>query len=145
MATLDRPRDELPDVPELAVALGLEAAEFEPYGRDKAKVDLSVLERLTAVPDGKLVAVTAVTPTRSGEGKTTTAISLTQGPRLHWRAVPRLSPRTIRGPDARQGAAVQEAAWRRSFPRRTSTSTSRAICTRSRPRTTCSRPQSTRT
>ena len=79
MATLDRPRDELPDVPELAVALGLEAAEFEPYGRDKAKVDLSVLERLTAVPDGKLVAVTAVTPTKSGEGKTTTAISLTQG------------------------------------------------------------------
>ena len=35
------------------MALGLEAAEFEPYGRDKAKVDLSVLERLTAVPDGR--------------------------------------------------------------------------------------------
>ena len=50
MATVDRPRDELPNVPELAVALGLEAAEIEPYGRDKAKVDLSVLERLAAVP-----------------------------------------------------------------------------------------------
>jgi formyltetrahydrofolate synthetase len=61
------------------VALGLEAAEIEPYGRDKAKVDLSVLERLTGVPDGKLIAVTAITPTKSGEGKTTTAISLTQG------------------------------------------------------------------
>jgi formate--tetrahydrofolate ligase len=79
MATVDRLRDELPDVPELAVALGLEAAEIEPYGRDKAKIDLSVLERLTAVPDGKLIAVTAVTPTKSGEGKTTTAISLTEG------------------------------------------------------------------
>src|SRR5205823_5748899 len=51
----------------------------EPYGRDKAKVGLSVLGRLRDRPDGKLVVVTAVTPTSAGEGKTTTAIGLTQG------------------------------------------------------------------
>ena len=58
---------------------GLLEDEFEPYGRDKAKVRLSVLERLRERPDGKLVVVTAVTPTSAGEGKTTTAIGLTQG------------------------------------------------------------------
>jgi formate--tetrahydrofolate ligase len=79
MATVNRPTDELPDVPELAVALGLEAAEIEPYGQDKAKIDLSVLDRLAVVPDGRLIAVTAITPTKAGEGKTTTAISLTEG------------------------------------------------------------------
>jgi formate--tetrahydrofolate ligase len=76
MAIVDRP---VADLPALAAALGLDAAEIEPYGRDKAKIDLSVLDRLAAVPDGRLIAVTAVTPTKSGEGKTTTAISLTEG------------------------------------------------------------------
>ena len=71
--------DELPSISELAAALDLEPDEFEPYGRDKAKIDLSVLDRLAAAPDGKLIAVTAVTPTKSGEGKTTTAISLAEG------------------------------------------------------------------
>ena len=76
MAIIDRPAA---DLPALAAALGLDAAEIEPFGRDKAKIDLSVLDRLAAVPDGRLIAVTAVTPTKAGEGKTTTAISLTQG------------------------------------------------------------------
>ena len=76
MAIVDRPAA---DLPALAAALGLDAAEIEPYGRDKAKIDLSVLDRLAVVPDGRLIAVTGVTPTKSGEGKTTTAISLTQG------------------------------------------------------------------
>ena len=76
MAIVDRPAA---DLSALAAALGLDAAEIEPYGRDKAKIDLSVLDRLAAVPDGRLIAVTAVTPTKAGEGKTTTAISLTQG------------------------------------------------------------------
>ncbi|HEX4521272.1 MAG TPA: formate--tetrahydrofolate ligase [Gaiellaceae bacterium] len=64
---------------EIADALGLEPDEFESYGRDKAKVALSVLDRLGAAPDGKLIAVTAVTPTPKGEGKTTTSVALTQG------------------------------------------------------------------
>src|SRR6188508_227683 len=64
---------------EVAEDVGLLPEEVEPYGRYKAKVDLSVLERLAGRPDGKLVNVTAITPTPAGEGKTTTSVSLTQG------------------------------------------------------------------
>ncbi|HXG75904.1 MAG TPA: formate--tetrahydrofolate ligase [Gaiellaceae bacterium] len=64
---------------EVAEAAGLLPEEVEPYGRYKAKVDLSVLERLADRPDGKLINVTAITPTPAGEGKTTTSVSLTQG------------------------------------------------------------------
>jgi formate--tetrahydrofolate ligase len=70
---------ELRPIGEVAADLGLEADELEPYGRHKGKVDLSVLERLRTEPDGKLVFVTAITPTPAGEGKTTTAISLAEG------------------------------------------------------------------
>jgi formate--tetrahydrofolate ligase len=66
-------------IQEIAAAAGLEPDEVEPYGRYKAKIDLSVLDRLASRPDGKLIDVTAITPTRAGEGKTTTSVSLTQG------------------------------------------------------------------
>ncbi len=66
-------------VAEIAGALGLGDDEWEPYGRFKGKIDLSVIERLADRPDGKLVCVTAITPTKSGEGKTTTSVALTQG------------------------------------------------------------------
>jgi formate--tetrahydrofolate ligase len=66
-------------IDEVAAAAGLLPEEVEPYGRTKAKVDLSVLDRLAGAPDGKLVCVTAITPTQSGEGKTVTAVSLAQG------------------------------------------------------------------
>jgi formate--tetrahydrofolate ligase len=69
----------LQPIKEIAAAAGLEPDEVEPYGRYKAKVDLSVLDRLATKPDGKLIDVTAITPTKAGEGKTTTAVSLTQG------------------------------------------------------------------
>jgi formate--tetrahydrofolate ligase len=74
---------ELRPIAEVAADLGLEESDLEPYGRYKAKVDLSVLERLRTEPDGKLVFVTAITPTPAGEGKTTTAISLAEGLGLH--------------------------------------------------------------
>jgi formyltetrahydrofolate synthetase len=64
---------------EIAEQSGLLADEIELYGRYKAKIDLSVLDRLAAQPDGKLINVTAITPTKAGEGKTTTSVSLTQG------------------------------------------------------------------
>jgi formate--tetrahydrofolate ligase len=64
---------------EIAEEAGLQADEIELYGRYKAKIDLSVLDRLAGRPDGKLIDVTAVTPTKAGEGKTTTSVSLTQG------------------------------------------------------------------
>jgi formate--tetrahydrofolate ligase len=66
-------------ISEIAAAAGLEPDEVDLYGKYKAKVDLSVLDRLADRPDGKLVSVTAITPTKAGEGKTTTAVSLTQG------------------------------------------------------------------
>jgi formate--tetrahydrofolate ligase len=64
---------------DVAAEAGLEEGEFELYGRTKAKVDLSVFDRLREGPDGHLVIVTAITPTKAGEGKTTTSIGLTQG------------------------------------------------------------------
>ncbi|MBM2822568.1 MAG: formate--tetrahydrofolate ligase [Thermoleophilia bacterium] len=64
---------------DVAADAGLLAEEVEPYGRYKAKVDLSVIERLADRPDAKLINVTAITPTPAGEGKTTTSVSLTQG------------------------------------------------------------------
>ncbi len=64
----------------LAAEMGLEEDEYDLYGRYKAKVRLApVLERLAAKPDAKLIDVTAITPTKAGEGKTTTSVSLTQG------------------------------------------------------------------
>jgi len=64
---------------EVAAEAGILEGEIEPFGRYRAKVDLSILERLKDRPDAKVVIVTALTPTKAGEGKTTTAISLTQG------------------------------------------------------------------
>jgi len=66
-------------IAEIAEELGLQPDEYDLYGKYKAKVDLSVVDRLADRPDGKLVCVTAITPTKAGEGKTTTSISLTQG------------------------------------------------------------------
>jgi formyltetrahydrofolate synthetase len=66
-------------ITEIAADAGLLDEEVEPYGRYKAKVDLSVLDRLATKRDGKLIDVTAITPTKAGEGKTTTSVSLTQG------------------------------------------------------------------
>jgi formyltetrahydrofolate synthetase len=70
---------ELQPIAEIAEAAGLEPDEVDLYGRYKAKVGLDVVERLRDSPDGKLVCVTAITPTKAGEGKTTTSVSLTQG------------------------------------------------------------------
>jgi formate--tetrahydrofolate ligase len=70
---------QLRPITEIAEAAGLLPDEIEPYGRYKAKIDLGVLERLAGRPDAKLIDVTAITPTRAGEGKTTTSVSLTQG------------------------------------------------------------------
>ena len=66
-------------IADVAAEVGIEPDELELYGRYKAKIDLSILDRLAGVPDGKLINVTAITPTPAGEGKTTTSVSLTQG------------------------------------------------------------------
>ncbi len=63
----------------IADRYGLDEDEVDAYGKYKAKVGLSLIERLADRPDAKLVCVSAVTPTKAGEGKTTTSVSLTQG------------------------------------------------------------------
>jgi formate--tetrahydrofolate ligase len=66
-------------VTELAGELGLEPAELDLYGPYKAKIHTSVLDRLENETDARLICTTAITPTKAGEGKTTTSVSLTQG------------------------------------------------------------------
>jgi len=66
-------------VREVAAGIGINENDLEFYGSDKAKINLSVYERLRANPDGNLVLVSAITPTPAGEGKTTTAIALAMG------------------------------------------------------------------
>jgi len=56
--------------------LGIPDAALEPYGHYKAKISLDYLDSLAARPDGKLILVTAITPTPAGEGKTTTTVGL---------------------------------------------------------------------
>jgi formate--tetrahydrofolate ligase len=56
--------------------LGIPAQALEPYGHFKAKIDLKWLDTLADRPDGKLVLVTAISPTPAGEGKTTTTVGL---------------------------------------------------------------------
>jgi len=56
--------------------LGIPEEALQPYGRYKAKISLEHLARLNERPDGKLILVTAVSPTPAGEGKTTTAVGL---------------------------------------------------------------------
>jgi formate--tetrahydrofolate ligase len=66
-------------IADLAASLGLQPQEVSPYGGYAAKLELSALDRLAGMPDGRLISVTAMTPTKAGEGKTTTAISLVEG------------------------------------------------------------------
>jgi formate--tetrahydrofolate ligase len=70
---------ELEPIVGLAERIGLQDDEIEPYGRYKGKIALSVIDRLKDAPDGKIVCVTGMTPTKAGEGKTTTLVGLTEG------------------------------------------------------------------
>jgi formate--tetrahydrofolate ligase len=63
---------------EIAEPLGLAADDLQLFGKHIAKVPLEVMERYRDRPDGKLILVSAMTPTKHGEGKTTTTIGLTQ-------------------------------------------------------------------
>jgi formate--tetrahydrofolate ligase len=65
-----------PIVPLARERLGIPEESLEPYGRYKAKVSLDFLAQLADRPDGKLILVTAISPTPAGEGKTTTTVGL---------------------------------------------------------------------
>ncbi|KAM3603476.1 uncharacterized protein V6R79_023162 [Siganus canaliculatus] len=70
-------------VTQLSEQIGLLPEELEAYGRNKAKVRLSVLDRLRTQPDGKYVLVAGITPTPLGEGKSTVTIGLVQALSAH--------------------------------------------------------------
>ena len=118
-------------ISEIAAKLGLAEADLHPYGNDVAKVDLSVLERPRTRPGaGRLVLVSAITPTPAGEGKTTTSIGLRRrafaGGRI---GVPRLAanlPWAVHGSQGRRGGGrlqpgdshgAHQPALHRGFPR----------------------------
>ena len=63
----------------IAAKAGIDEKYLEQYGNYKAKVDYAILKDLQDRPDGKLILVTAITPTPAGEGKTTTSVGLTDG------------------------------------------------------------------
>jgi formate--tetrahydrofolate ligase len=66
-------------ITEIAKNAGILPEELEQFGDVRGKVKLSILDRLAKSKNGKVVIVTAITPTKAGEGKTTTSVSLTQG------------------------------------------------------------------
>jgi len=66
-------------IAEIAAKLNIPDASLIPYGRTKAKIDPDHIASLSDKPDGKLILVTAITPTPAGEGKTTTSVGLADG------------------------------------------------------------------
>jgi formate--tetrahydrofolate ligase len=69
---------QLKPINEIAAGLGLSENDIELYGKYKAKIKPNVLQERQDKPDGKLIIVTAITPTKTGEGKTTMAVGLAQ-------------------------------------------------------------------
>ena len=69
---------EMKPITDIAAAAGIDEKYIEQYGKYKAKIDLSLLNE-SKVENGKLILVTAITPTPAGEGKTTTTIGLADG------------------------------------------------------------------
>ncbi|MGL4253866.1 MAG: formate--tetrahydrofolate ligase [Fusobacteriaceae bacterium] len=63
---------------EIAKKVGIHEEDFENYGKYKAKLNLSLLKKNESKKDGKLILVTAITPTPAGEGKSTVTVGLTQ-------------------------------------------------------------------
>lgn len=72
---------EMKKITEIAAAAGVDEKYLEMYGNYKAKIDYSLLKDNEDKADGKLILVTAITPTPAGEGKTTTSVGLTDGMR----------------------------------------------------------------
>ncbi len=68
-----------PPIADVAAKLGISKKHLIPYGHDKAKINYDFLGNLASKPDGKLILVTAISPTPAGEGKTTTTVGLGDG------------------------------------------------------------------
>ncbi|MBL1435141.1 MAG: formate--tetrahydrofolate ligase [Rhodobacteraceae bacterium] len=66
-------------IQEIGAKLGIPEADLLPYGHDKAKISAEFIAAQAGKPDGKLILVTAISPTPAGEGKTTTTVGLSDG------------------------------------------------------------------
>ncbi|MBN4062628.1 formate--tetrahydrofolate ligase [Alkaliphilus sp. AH-315-G20] len=71
-------RAKMKPIAEIAKEWGIEERELEQYGHYKAKITFDIFDRLENEPDGKLILVTAISPTPAGEGKSTTTVGLGQ-------------------------------------------------------------------
>jgi formate--tetrahydrofolate ligase len=66
-------------IKEVAAKLGIKEEHLVPYGHTKAKISMDYIKSMSGKPDGKLILVTAISPTPAGEGKTTTTVGLGDG------------------------------------------------------------------
>ena len=131
-------------ITEVADRLGIRREHLQLYGDDKAKV--ASRRASNGRPPGRLVLVSAITPTAAGEGKTTTSIGLAQGLAQARRVGLPRAARAVARPDLRhEGRRDRRRRGRASSPRPTSTSTSPATSTPSPRPTTCSPRCSTTT
>src|SRR6516225_8104251 len=123
--------------------LGVAPENLEPYGHYKAKVSMDFVKLLQSRPNGKLILVSAITPTPAGEGKTTTTVGLTDAlNHIGKKAMLCLREPSL-GPCFGVKGGAPAAATPRSCRWRTSIYTSPATCTPSAPPTICSRRWST--
>ena len=133
------------NISKIAADAGIDEKYIEQYGKYKAKIDYSLLKDKADAPDGKLVLVTAISPTPAGEGKTTTTVGLADALHKLGKNVfaalrePSLGPVFGVKGGAAGGGYAQVVRWR------TSTSTSQAICTQSALQTTSLQHASTTT
>ena len=64
------------NINDIAKKIDISSDEIEQYGKDKAKLSLDLLKRIDSAEDGKLILVTAITPTPLGEGKSTSTLGI---------------------------------------------------------------------
>ena len=103
-------------ITEIAATAGIDGKYLEQYGSNKAKVDLSLLSDRQDKPDGKLVLVTAITPTPAGEGKTTTTIGLADGLKRIGKRVTVALREPSRGPVCGVKGGAAGGAWAQVIP-----------------------------
>jgi Mrp family chromosome partitioning ATPase len=131
---------------EIAHRLALPEQSVEPYGQYKAKIDFENLPSSADQPDGKLILVTAISPTPAGEGKSTTTVGLGDAlNRIGKKAIVCLREPSMGPVFGMKGGGRPVAALPRSCRWKTSTCTLPAIFLRLPWRTTCSQHSSTTT
>jgi len=125
----------LKPITEIADRIGIPASALQPYGHDKAKLTGDFIKSLNGRKDGKLILVTAISPTPAGEGKTTTTVGLGDG----LNSIGKNAVMCLREPSLgpcfgmKGGAAGGAEAMPRSYRWRISTCTSQATSTRLAP------------